>query len=68
MGGVLLAVTLAGWQALTCGSATLVDDNLVIALRPDPGYAAPFSATRVLDQKWYRAGRPYDDCPACNAA
>lgn len=47
---------------------TLVDDNLVIALRPAPGYAAPFSATRVLDQKWYRAGRPYDDCPACNAA
>lgn len=47
---------------------TLVDDNLVIALRPAPGYTDPFNATRVLDQKWYRAGRPYDDCPACNAA
>lgn len=47
---------------------TLVDDNLVIALRPSPGYADPFDATRVLAQKWYRAGRPYDDCPACNPA
>jgi hypothetical protein len=46
---------------------TLVDDNLVIALRPTPGYTDPFDATRMLDQKWYRAGRPYDDCPACNA-
>lgn len=45
---------------------TLVDDNLVIALRPSPGYAAPFDAIRALDQKWYRASRPYDDCPACN--
>lgn len=47
---------------------TLVDDNLVIALRPAPGYTDPFDATRVLDQKWYRAGRPYDDCPACRTA
>lgn len=47
---------------------TIVDDNLVIALRPAPGYTDPFDATRVLDQKWYRAGRPYDDCPACNAS
>jgi hypothetical protein len=47
---------------------TLVNDNLVIALRPSPGYADPFDATRVLDQKWYRAGRPYDDCTACNPA
>ncbi|PPF75508.1 ThiF family adenylyltransferase [Pseudoclavibacter sp. Z016] len=46
---------------------TLVDDNLVIALRPTPGYTEPFDTTRVLGQKWYRAGRPYDDCPACNA-
>ena len=45
---------------------TLVDDNLVIALRPSPGYADPFDAIRVLDQKWYRAGPPYEDCPACN--
>lgn len=47
---------------------TLVDDNLVVALRPSPGYIEPFDATRVLDQRWYRAGRPYDDCPACNPA
>jgi hypothetical protein len=47
---------------------TLVRDNLVIALRPSPGYADPFDATRMLDQRWYQAGRPYDDCPACNAA
>ena len=45
---------------------TLVDDNLVIALRPSPGYADPFDGTRVLDQKWYRAGRPYGDCTACS--
>lgn len=46
---------------------TLASDNLVIALRPAPGYADPFEATRVLDQKWYQAGRPFDDCPACSA-
>lgn len=46
----------------------LVDDNLVIALRPAPGYAEPFNANRVLDQKWYRAGLPYEGCPACKAA
>jgi hypothetical protein len=45
---------------------TLVRDNLVIALRPTPGNAEPFDATRMLDQRWYQAGRPYDDCPACN--
>lgn len=44
---------------------TLVDDNLVIALRPAPEYPSPFNATRMLDQTWYPAGRPYDDCPAC---
>lgn len=47
---------------------TLVDDNLVIALRPSPGYPEPFDATRVLDQRWYRAGLPFKDCPACYAA
>jgi hypothetical protein len=46
---------------------TLVRDNLVIALRPTPGYADPFDATRMLDQSFYQAGLPYDDCPACNA-
>lgn len=47
---------------------TLVDDNLVIALRPSPGYAEPFAAARVLEQAWYPAGQPYEDCPACNPA
>lgn len=46
---------------------TLVDDNLVIALRPSLGHAAPFDSARVLDQKWYRAGRPYADCSVCKA-
>lgn len=50
-----------------CGSTdqTLVDDNLVVALRPRPGMARPFDASRALDLQWYAAGQPYPDCPAC---
>jgi hypothetical protein len=47
---------------------TLVDDNLVIALRPRPGLARPFDASRTLDLRWYAAGRPCPDCPACAGA
>ena len=47
---------------------TLVDDNLVVALRPRPGMARPFDASRALDLQWYAAGRPYPDCPSCAIA
>ena len=46
---------------------TLTDDNLVIALRPSPGYAAPFDARRALDSQWSAATPPYGDCPACRS-
>ena len=45
---------------------TLTDDNLVIALRPSPGYAAPFDARRALHPHWSSATPPYPDCPACH--
>jgi hypothetical protein len=67
MGQLTAKITIATLlRALGGLDQTLVEDNLVIALRPSPGFAEPFDATRVLDQKWYRAGLPFEDCPACN--
>lgn len=46
----------------------LENDNVVLALRPGPGWAQPFDATRTLAQRWYPSATPYPDCPACGHA
>jgi hypothetical protein len=54
-------------STLLTGSADqrLEEDVAVIALRPEPGYAPPFSASRVLNINWNRAVKPFPDCKTC---
>lgn len=44
---------------------TLEDDNAVIALRPEAGWAPPFNSARGMSFGWYSSTPPYSDCRAC---
>lgn len=43
----------------------LEDDNAVISLRPEAGWANPFESTRAMSINWYPPAAPYADCVAC---
>lgn len=43
----------------------LEDDNAVLALRPEAGWAPPFDSSRGMSVTWYSSTPPYPDCRAC---
>jgi molybdopterin/thiamine biosynthesis adenylyltransferase len=48
--------------------ARLPGEQAVISLRPIPGMAAPFDASRTPEIRWLPAGPPRPDCVTCQPA